>query len=93
MAAIGDHCLRMVPMIGSCCTSIILKGPCVGLASLPKYGFPMSRWMRTLSLRQNSCGMHLQFLVSEAVDGVPIGSEGSWKNHVAVESMLSWACL
>jgi hypothetical protein len=27
--------------------SIILKGPCVGLASLPKYGFPMSQWMRS----------------------------------------------
>jgi hypothetical protein len=27
------------------------------------------------------------------VDGVPIGSEGSWKNHVTAECKLSWACL
>ncbi len=58
---VSDHCIRMVPLIGSCCTSIILKGPWERLASLPKYGLPMSRWMRTLSLRQNSFGMHLQF--------------------------------
>ncbi len=66
---VGDCCMRTVPLIGSCCTSIILKGPwvhCVGLARLPKYGLPMSRWMRTLSLRQNSCRMHLQFLASLA---------------------------
>ncbi len=33
---------------------------------LPKYGLPMSRWMRTSSLMQNSCGMRLQFLASAA---------------------------
>jgi hypothetical protein len=55
---VGDCCMRMVPLMGSCCMSIILKGPCVSMASLPKYGFLMSRGMRTLSLRQNSCGMH-----------------------------------
>jgi hypothetical protein len=27
------------------------------------------------------------------VDGLPIGGEGSRKNHVTVESKLSWACL
>jgi hypothetical protein len=59
---VGDRCIRMVPLIGSCCTSIILKGPWVGLASLPKYGLSRSQWIRTLSLMQNSCGMHLQFL-------------------------------
>jgi hypothetical protein len=63
---VSDCCMRMVPLIGSCCMSIILKGPCVGLTSLPKYEFPMSQWMRTLSLRWNSCRMHLQFLASVA---------------------------
>jgi hypothetical protein len=66
---VGDHCMRTVPLIGSCCTSIILKGPwvhCVGLATLPKYGLPMSRGMRTLSSRWNSCRMHLRFLASLA---------------------------
>jgi hypothetical protein len=48
--------------------------------------------------------MHLQFLALVAggglqlslfaiVDGLPIGSEGSWKNHVMAECKLSWACL
>jgi hypothetical protein len=36
-------------------------------------------------------GLRLSLLA--IVDGVPIGSEGSWKNHVTAECKLSWACL
>jgi hypothetical protein len=36
-------------------------------------------------------GLRLSLLV--AVDGVSIGGKGSWKNHVAAECKLSWACL
>ena len=35
-------------------------------------------------------GLRLSLLV--AVDGVPVGGEGSWKNHVAAVCKLSWAC-
>ncbi len=62
LTEVGERWIRMVPLIGSCCTLMILKGPCVGLASFPKYGFPMSHQMRTLSLRWNLCRMRLQFL-------------------------------
>ena len=64
---VGVRWMRTVPLMGSCCTSMILKGPSVGLASFPKYGFPMSRRMRTLSLRRNSCGMRLRFSASAAL--------------------------
>jgi hypothetical protein len=41
--------------------------------------------------------MHLRFwhwqqIAIELVNGIPIGSKGGWKNHVAVESKLSWVC-
>jgi hypothetical protein len=35
----------------------------------------------------------LQLSLFAIVDGIPIGGEGSWKNHVMVECKLSWACL
>jgi hypothetical protein len=35
----------------------------------------------------------LQLSLFATVDGIPIGGKGSWKNHVTVESKLSWACL
>jgi hypothetical protein len=37
-----------------------------------------------------SGGLRLSLLA--AVDGVPVGSKGSWKNHVMAECKLSWAC-
>jgi hypothetical protein len=35
----------------------------------------------------------LQLSLFSTVDGIPIGGEGSWNNHVTVERKLSWACL
>jgi hypothetical protein len=35
-------------------------------------------------------GLRLSLLA--AVDGLPVGGKGSWKNHVAAECKLSWAC-
>jgi hypothetical protein len=35
-------------------------------------------------------GLRLSLLA--AVDGVPVGRKGSWKNHVMAECKLSWAC-
>jgi hypothetical protein len=40
-----------------------------------------------------SVGGRLRLSLFARVDGLPIGGEGSWKNHVAVECKLSWACL
>jgi hypothetical protein len=37
-----------------------------------------------------SGGLRLSLLA--AVDGVPVGSNGSWKIHVMAECKLSWAC-
>jgi hypothetical protein len=34
----------------------------------------------------------LRLSLFPAVDGVPVGGEGSWKNHVTAECKLSWAC-
>ena len=38
-------------------------------------------------------GGRLRLSLFAVVDGIPIGGKGCWKNHVAVESKLSWACL
>jgi hypothetical protein len=40
-----------------------------------------------------SVGGRLRLSLFASVDGIPIGGKGSWKNHVAVEHELSWACL
>jgi hypothetical protein len=37
-----------------------------------------------------SSGLRLSLFA--IVDGVSVGGEGSWKNHVAAECKLSWAC-
>jgi hypothetical protein len=34
----------------------------------------------------------LQLTLFAAVDGIPVGGKGHWKNHVTVECKLSWAC-
>jgi hypothetical protein len=36
-------------------------------------------------------GLRLNLL--SAIDGIPVGGEGSGKNHVVAECKLSWACL
>jgi hypothetical protein len=38
-------------------------------------------------------GSGLRLSLFTIVDGIPIGSKGSWKNHLTVECKLSWACL
>jgi hypothetical protein len=37
-------------------------------------------------------GSRLRLSLFATVDGLPISGKGSWKNYVAVECKLSWAC-